>query len=91
MSLHRIHFRFLFSPPIRTVQFSFNCTVTPLLLYVVPAITDAFILSRDVRYDSLFDTSPCPLLLAIVLQLFLTRDHLDICGRQHFASVLETR
>lgn len=47
------------------------------------------IAGRALRFR--FDTSPCPLLLAIVLQLFLTRDHLDICGRQHFASVLETR
>jgi hypothetical protein len=35
------------------------------------------------------DISPCPLLPAIVSQMFPARDQLYICGRQDFVSALE--
>jgi hypothetical protein len=37
----------------------------------------------------LIDVSPCPVLSAIVPQLFPLHDH-QICGRQNVASALET-
>jgi hypothetical protein len=36
------------------------------------------------------ECSPCPMLSTIVSQLFLPHSHLQICGHQEFASVLET-
>jgi hypothetical protein len=35
-------------------------------------------------------STPCPLLSVIVTQLFQTRGHFQICGRQGFVPALET-
>jgi hypothetical protein len=47
-------------------------------------------LSVGSAFPSPVDISPCRVLSTIVSQLFPSRHHLSVCGRQDFASALET-
>jgi hypothetical protein len=45
---------------------------------------------HGMRFSLTIDCSPCPVLSTIVSQLFPPHNHLQTCGHQEFASVLQT-